>query len=214
MFTDTDTDARAEAGTIYRFQGREFDTAIVDLVEDGWSRIARNLPGARQTVNVAVTQARRLLYLIALGAAVARAGAGPLRVLGDLCRERRVTIVSACDLLGLEHAPEPSGARRTVWEALRGHVKVTGLYDEELLPAELCAAIDATERSVWMWSPWVRKRVYDILPALQATAQRGVVVRAVVLPPREKNATSPTSRRCARPSSMWCSCRRSIKKSP
>ncbi|MFI7444867.1 AAA domain-containing protein [Nonomuraea indica] len=186
VFTDTDVDARVEAGTIYRFQGREFDTAIVDLVEDGRSRIARNLPGARQTVNVAVTRARKLLYLIAPGAAVARAGAGPLRVLGDLCRERRVTIVSALDLLGLEHAPEPSGARRTVWEALRSHVKVTGLYDEELLPAELCAAIDAAEQSVWMWSPWVGQRVFDILPSLKAAADRGVVVRAVVLPPREK----------------------------
>ncbi|MFI7611413.1 AAA domain-containing protein [Nonomuraea terrae] len=186
VFTDTDVDARVEAGTIYRFQGREFDTAIVDLVEDGWSRIARNMPGARRTVNVAVTRARQLLYLIAPGAVVARAGSGPLRILGDLCRERRVTIVSARDLLGLEHAPEPSGARRTVWEALHSHVKVTGLYDEELLPAELCAAIDAAEQSVWMWSPWVGQRVFDILPALKAAARRGVIVRAVVLPPREK----------------------------
>jgi hypothetical protein len=99
---------------------------------------------------------------------------GPLRVLGDLCREGRVTIVAARDLLGLKHAPEPAGSQRAVWDALRDYVKVVGLYDEELLPAELIAAIGAAEDSVWVWSPWVGQRVYDILPALKATSDRGV----------------------------------------
>nr|WP_240974233.1 AAA domain-containing protein [Nonomuraea sp. FMUSA5-5] len=186
VFTDTDVSAKAEAGTVYRFQGREFTTVIVDLVEDGGSRIARGSPKARNTFNVAVTRARDRLYILAPLQVVAGARVGPLRVLGDLYRQGRVTVVAAADLLGLEQAPEPAGARRALWDALRAYVKIVGLYDEELLPDELLAAIEAAEHSVWVWSPWVGKRVSDILPTLRAAVARGVDVRAVVLPPRDK----------------------------
>ncbi|MEV6156908.1 helicase-related protein [Nonomuraea sp. NPDC052129] len=116
--------------------------------------------------------------------------------------------MAARDLLGLKHAPEPAGSQRAVWDALRDYVKVVGLYDEELLPAELIAAIGAAEDSVWVWSPWVGQRVYDILPALKATSDRGVDVRAVVLPPRDKEGRyEPSSGKMERLAEIARECR-------
>lgn len=61
-----------EAGTSHRFQGREFDTVIVDLMQDERPRwvSAADLHGAQRAVsaakllNVALTRAKKKLYLI------------------------------------------------------------------------------------------------------------------------------------------------------
>ena len=61
-----------ECGTSHRFQGREYDTVILDLMQDGterWVALA-DLAGARHAVsaakllNVAITRARKRLYLV------------------------------------------------------------------------------------------------------------------------------------------------------
>lgn len=65
-------DLRIEAGTSYKFQGREFETVIFDLMQDDRPRwvSAANLHGSKRAqsaaklLNVALTRAKKKLFLI------------------------------------------------------------------------------------------------------------------------------------------------------
>ena len=179
-----------EVGTSHRFQGREFDTVIFDLIEDGEGWVASGdrygtpyQAGGARLFNVGITRARQRLYLIANGSAVMRSRQGPLLALRKLLDTGVVRKVRARDILGLADAPIGDAAASEVWHALRDHVILVGLYDEERLPDELCRRIDEAEISIWMWSPWAGKRSDQFLPYMRDAADRGVDVRPVILHP-------------------------------
>ncbi|OZM77313.1 AAA domain-containing protein [Pseudonocardia sp. MH-G8] len=86
------------ADTVHALQGREFATAVVDLrtevPDDG-----------QRAFGLAVATARRRLYLLADGAAVGAAEAGPLRALRDAVERGEVRTWSAAALLGTVDPP-------------------------------------------------------------------------------------------------------------
>lgn len=81
-----------EAGTSHRFQGREFDTVIFDLMQDASPRwvAAANLHGPKRAVsaakllNVALTRAKKKLYLIGDWRFVRGSDAPGMRALANL----------------------------------------------------------------------------------------------------------------------------------
>ncbi len=179
-----------EVGTSHGFQGREFDTVIFDLVEDGEGWVASGdrygspyRAGGARLFNVGITRARQRLYLIANGSAVMRSRQGPLLAVRKLLDTGVIRKVSARDILGLTDAPLDDPAASEVWHALRDHVILVGLYDEERLPYELSRRIGEAKTSIWMWSPWVGIRADQFLPYLRDAADRGVDVRPVILHP-------------------------------
>jgi hypothetical protein len=100
----------ADAGTAHRFQGREFDYVVFDLVEDGttdgWMAQADPTGNSWQRegvrlFNVAATRARRRLYLICSRSAVdakARGHQGaPLKVVRELMKAGRIRVVRATE---------------------------------------------------------------------------------------------------------------------
>jgi hypothetical protein len=189
ILNESDSNECIEAGTSHRFQGREFDTVIFDLVEDGNGWVARSdLAGAPWAVkglrmfNVGITRAQKRLYLIANGAAVRRADKGPLYAIRRLLEAGKIHLVFAATVLGLPEAPGDDDVASELWHALRGYATLLSLHDEETLPAELAKRIDAARKSVWLWSPWVGQRSTELLPRLIAAQARGVRVHPVVLP--------------------------------
>jgi AAA domain len=132
VLNESGANPQIEAGTSHRFQGREFDTVIFDLVEDGKGWVARgDLTGGRWA-------------------------AGGLRMFN----------------VGITRARQ----------RLRGHATLIDLYDEENLPDELARRIDAADKAIWLWSPWVGQRSEQLMPHLLAARDRGVRVHPGVLP--------------------------------
>ncbi|MFD0296480.1 AAA domain-containing protein [Streptomyces sp. NPDC127118] len=104
-----------EVGTAHRFQGREFDVVVLDLVEDGRTLGRTGLgdlgsdrdfarTGAR-LFNVGATRARRRVYIVAAWSAVSRAATGTVlahvRELATPGPDRRILGVRAAHLLGM-----------------------------------------------------------------------------------------------------------------
>ncbi|MGH3278466.1 MAG: AAA domain-containing protein [Trebonia sp.] len=183
-----------EVGTSHRFQGREFDTVVFDMVEDGKQWIAQGnrdgnsyARGGLRLFTVGITRAKKRLYLIANGTAIDRAEAGPLRAIGDMKRAGTIRTVLAREVLGLPEEPVGDPAARDLWEALRDHPTKIDIYDEERLPAALISRIDQAKESIWIWSPWAGKQSREYLPHLQAAAGRGVDVYPVLLPPDDRD---------------------------
>jgi AAA domain/PLD-like domain len=196
LLTESDADARIEVGTSHRFQGREFDVVIFDLVEDGLRQgwvASGTLSGSPweasglRLFNVGITRAKRRLYLIANGAAIDRASTGPLRAIRTLRETGQIHVVRASDILGLPNPPADDSIRGEIWQALRGYATLIDLYDEDHLPDELCRRIDEARHRIWLWSPWVGKRSEQLLPHLLRARERGVAVHTVVLPKSEVN---------------------------
>jgi hypothetical protein len=190
LLNQSGASSRIEVGTSHRFQGREFDTVIFDLVEDGRERgwVANGaLHGSRyeasglRLFNVGITRAQRKLYLITNMAAVKKARTGPLRAIQDLRDRREIHVVSAADVLGFPEAPADPIAG-DIWRALRGHATLIDLYDEDILPTELASRFDKALQSIWLWSPWVGRRSEELLPHLRDAQDRHVAVHAVILP--------------------------------
>jgi phosphatidylserine/phosphatidylglycerophosphate/cardiolipin synthase-like enzyme len=189
ILNESGASPQIEVGTSHRFQGREFDTVIFDLVEDGRGWIAQgDLKGTKwqadglRLFNVGITRARRRLYLIANVATIYRARSGPLHALGQLLDAEKIQVVRASEVLGLRDAPEGDQVVSEIWHALRGHARLIDLFDEDHLPDELCRRIDAAQERIWLWSPWVGRRSEQLLPHLSAAQDRGVRVHPVVLP--------------------------------
>ncbi|HZB31773.1 MAG TPA: AAA domain-containing protein, partial [Streptosporangiaceae bacterium] len=192
MLADTGASERIEVSTSHGFQGREFDTIVFDLVEAGQGWVARGSRGGSgyelsglRLFNVGVTRAKHNLYLIGNGATLRGASAGPLHAITRLIDRGMIEVVPAHTILG---APEPEikeSAAYELWDAVRTYVKVVGIYDEDIVPGELIERLRQARRSIWVWSPWVGRRVEDFLPELRAAAARGVTVRVMVLPTDE-----------------------------
>ena len=195
VLNESNASPQIEVGTSHRFQGREFDTVIFDLVEDGsgpersWGWVAKGSldgssweAGGLRLFNVGITRAKHRLYLIANAAAIMRASRGPLCAIRHLLDANKIHIVRAADILGLPAAPAGDPIASEVWHALRGHATLIELYDEDHLPDELCRRIDEAQERIWLWSPWVGRRSEQLLPHLREAQDRGVRVNVVVLP--------------------------------
>jgi hypothetical protein len=197
LLAASDSDPRIDVGTSHRFQGREFDTVIFDLVEDGTGPLDSRSWVARATLNgsaweaggvrvfnVGITRTKKRLYVIASGKAVETALEGPLRALDRLVGEGRVRKVRAREILRLAEPPANDPVVSEIWQALHDHATVVNLYDEDTLPDELRQRLDEAKERIWLWSPWVGRRSEEMLPHLRAAQDRGVRVHVVALPRR------------------------------
>ncbi|MDV9198758.1 AAA domain-containing protein [Streptomyces sp. Wh19] len=188
-----------EVRTAHRFQGREFDVVVLDLVEDGrtlgWTGLG-DLGSDRDFVrtgarlfNVGATRARRRVYIVAAWSAASRAATGTVlahvREMATPGPDRRVLGVRAAHLLGMEEselsAEDSTAIQREIWQAFDGHVRWDAVYDEhDYFPAAL-DAIDTAKESIWLWAPWYYTRLWDVLPHLNAARLRGVRVVVFVV---------------------------------
>ena len=194
ILNESGASPQIEVGTSHRFQGREFDTVIFDLVEDGKGWVARgDLQGTKwhadgvRLFNVGITRAQRRLYLIANVATIHGAKSGPLRAVRQLLDAGRIQVVSAAEILGTPQTPEHDPVVSEIWHALRDQATLIDLFDEDHLPDELGRRIDAATERIWLWSPWVGRRSEQLLPHLSAAEARGVRVHPIVLPRDQVN---------------------------
>lgn len=194
VLNESEASPQIDVGTSYRFQGREFDTVIFDLADDGKGWVADgNLDGSRyqaaglRLFNVGITRARRHLYLIANAVTVRKARRGPLHAVQRLVDAGKITVIRAFDVIGLIDAPSGDPLASDLWQALRSQATLLDLFDEDRLPDELCQRIDDAQERIWLWSPWVGRRSEQLLPHLLAAQGRGVRVYPVVLPRDEVN---------------------------
>ncbi|MFJ9523756.1 AAA domain-containing protein [Kitasatospora sp. NPDC101801] len=185
-----------EVGTAHSFQGREFDVVILDLVEDGvlsgWTAAgdfkdarAYAKDGAR-LFNVGATRARQRVYVIAAWDALARAANGTvLAQLRNMARaepEALVRGVRSGQLLGLPATDSPglNPLQQEIWQAFEGHVRYTAIHDEDTYYPDALDAIDQARHSIWLWSPWYTKRMWEVLPRLHGARSRGVRIHLFV----------------------------------
>jgi hypothetical protein len=198
---DQDVIGGVACGTVHSFQGREFDTVVFDLVEEGrgWVSAAGQRPltsfghDGLRIFAVGATRARHRLYLLVDRSAVRMATAGPLWALREAVDRGDVRIWSAAALLGLDDPPPNhlDPVFDEVAELLRGTVVVRRVDDEVSFGAELERHLDAARTSVWMWSPWVFNRAAVVVPLIERAVQRGVSVRVFIRPDSDRNMASP-----------------------
>jgi hypothetical protein len=194
--------AGVEVGAISRFQGRAFDVAVVDLVEDGNGRMAgarwdggRAEVAAARLLTVAVTRASDRLYLIGSGTAAeqARPGSALARV-AAFEETGLVTRVLATDHLTPVSAPRrlgPTPYGGDLAAALAQHVMVADVADEHAFSRALRESLEGAAESVWLWAGWAPGRLGKLLPLLRAASARGVLVTAFVPGPRDERMTRP-----------------------
>jgi hypothetical protein len=122
-----------EVGTSPQFQGREFDTVIFDLAENGDGQVARGRQGTDRVLldglrlfNVAITRAGRRLYLIGNAALVRQSAAGPLHALRWLLEQGRVRVVGVAEMLALADEPADDPVASDIWNALHDRAGVLG----------------------------------------------------------------------------------------
>lgn len=181
-----------QLGTPDRFLGREFDVAVLDLVEDGGGGLAsedaagRPRSELRRAFNTGITRARRRLYLVASLAAVRRARSGPLAALRLMLQERAITTIPVRDLLGLHTAGQQVPASLGPPEKMHRQVRVIGLGDRQEAQRVLCAEIDDAVTSVCIFAPLLAARSPDLLPHLRDAVARGVDLAVATLPGREQ----------------------------
>jgi AAA domain/PLD-like domain len=192
QLSDSRAPPEIEVGTSCQFQGREFDTVIFDLVEngDGWVAQGRQsteralLDGLR-TFTVGVTRAQRRLYLLGNEALLRKSEAGPLHALRLLVEQGRMRVLRAAEIIDRADGPADDPVASDIWNALRGQARLISLPDEHDQPDELCQRIDQAQERIWLWSPWVGPRPGRCIPHLVAAADRGVRVHAIVVCPRD-----------------------------
>jgi hypothetical protein len=195
-------------GTSHRFQGQEFDVVVFDLVEHvpggdvqpGWVASGRlsedpyQLGGLR-LFNVGATRPRRRLYVIADGAALAKATQGPLAALHAMVLAGRVRVLGAKRSF-VQAAQYQARARDTgrgvAWpsagqavgtevdaeRAVAQAAMSLTLYGAEELYRDLPRLLRPVTRSVWLWSPFAAKRAAEVLSLLyeHAAANRRVIL--------------------------------------
>jgi AAA domain len=96
-----------ECGTSHRFQGREFDTVILDLMQDDrprWAGVAdlrgtERQASAAKLLNVALTRAKRHLYLIGDWEFIQRYDSPGMRALAALDGHSDFRVMDATELL-------------------------------------------------------------------------------------------------------------------
>ena len=177
-----------QVGTAHSFQGREFETVIFDLVEDGdgtsWvSSAHRNgsgwaLDGVR-LFNVAVTRNARRLYIIGNAGAVRTAQAGPLSILRPMLKNGLINIIDARELLG---GPLDSDSEQPLSAGLV-RMPAPILFDSHDFYSQLEMDLRAVRDRVVFISPFVGSgRLNQLRATLRELVQRGVDVRCVVTP--------------------------------
>ncbi len=95
-------------GTSHAFQGREFDSVVFDLMQDGTTRWAgeADLDGSRRQVsaakllNVGITRAKKHLYLIGDWDFIQRADTPGMRAISALRKRDNFQVIKAEALVG------------------------------------------------------------------------------------------------------------------
>jgi hypothetical protein len=191
-------------GTSHKFQGRQFGTVLVDLVEDGDGRMANaSLQGGDYAAdsirlfNVAATRLRSRLYVLVGRRVLEQARSGPLEALRSMVSAGQATRVDADALLGMFGAdpPPPDTPEADLVSALSPFVRVAGIHDEDAAIDEVIARIDEAHRSIWCWSAWVGRYAEDLIDALERAHQRGVSVHVIARPEAEVQRANQTSLR-------------------
>ncbi len=189
---DSGRNLDAAVGTVHSFQGREFDSVIFDMVEDGHGQlgVARSRGGTfeRGSVRlfgVGITRARKRLYLIANERAAIRGALGgtPLGSVRRLLSDKGAQRCRAGVLLGLAEPGEfrpVSAVEKELRDVMGGLVEVTDVDDEFSFDDALDVHLAKAQRSVWMWSPWVARKSERFAPLIAAAVGRGVDVRVFV----------------------------------
>ncbi|XVV05770.1 AAA domain-containing protein [Actinosynnema sp. CA-248983] len=194
-------------GTAHSFQGREFDTVVFDLVEDGqgwiskakWSGNDFERDGVR-LFGVGITRARHRLYLIVNSRVAVKHAVGgtPLGVVGDLARAGRIQWVRAGALLGMADQTEykpVSSVEAELNEVLRGLVDITDIDDEVSFHGKLRDQLSAARDSIWMWSPWVGAKGGHFIPLIADAVARGVRVRVFCRDDRDFIQRNPSNQK-------------------
>lgn len=178
----------ADVGTAHRFQGREFDVVLFDLVLEealprwidraslsaqGWDRDNARLS------NVAMTRSRHRLYLIGSGRALAGVRPGTaFRPTSELLAASQITVVPATSLLtpATRPAEEDIPLVSELAEVLARHIEVVDIEDERSFYPALKTRLADANASVWMWAPWLMTRLNEVGPWLVDARERGVQV--------------------------------------
>ncbi|MDQ1292767.1 MAG: hypothetical protein QG608_647, partial [Actinomycetota bacterium] len=193
-FQDSSLAKLTPVGTAHSFQGRQFDTVLADLVEDGQGWMAQaglngtdfGIGGVR-VFNVAATRPRSRLYVLLSLGALRRAAGGPLAALRTMIDEGRATHIDAAALLGLssrEAVPEES-IEAELLAALDPYVRVAGMYDEDAAIDEVRDRIERAERTIWCWCAWTGRYADGLVQALERAHHRGVEVHVMTRPPHQ-----------------------------
>ncbi|HST86356.1 MAG TPA: AAA domain-containing protein [Kineosporiaceae bacterium] len=178
-------------GTGQSFQGRQFDTVLADLVEDGegWMTGARLDDDGRafdgiRHFTVAATRARSRLYLLLTDRALQNADAGPLPVLREMIAEGAAHHLDIAELLGLSENKLPVAAspEADLLAALKPYVRTVRPRDEDAVVEDIVTQITKAMTSVWCWSTWVGKYAVAITEALEQAHLRGVDVHLLAQP--------------------------------
>ncbi|HLL66452.1 MAG TPA: AAA domain-containing protein [Micromonosporaceae bacterium] len=190
-----------EVGTAHRFQGREFDVVVFDLVEDHtdrrWMAQARaDRPGfpreGFRLFTVAVTRPKTRLYLIGSRTRVTEAAPGtPLGHVAALLGTT-VRTVKAHQLIAGIAAPHDSRREVTLGpvgtelsEILAQHVRVADIHDERQFYETFVDHLRTAQDSIWIWAPWTAGRMRSVLPVLADAVRRGVTVVVFVRDPSD-----------------------------
>jgi hypothetical protein len=178
-------------GTGHSFQGRQFDTILADLVEDGegWMAGARLLDDGHafdgiRHFTVAATRARSRLYLLLTDRALQNAEDGPLSVLREMIAEGTAHHLNAAELLGSsgKQLPVAGSPEADLLTALKPYVRAVGPRDEDVVVEDIVTQITKAMTSVWCWSTWVGKYAVAITEALEQAQLRGVDVHLLTQP--------------------------------
>jgi phosphatidylserine/phosphatidylglycerophosphate/cardiolipin synthase-like enzyme len=140
--------------------------------------------------NVGVTRVQNRLYIIGSVERVTRSrGNTALRHVADFLRERRIQYLDATGLIAAPAAIParlgPFGTRLA--DVLARHVEITAIDDERSFYETFTSRLAEARSSIWLWSPWVAKRVRGMLPALRGAVARGVRVTVFVRDPSDTN---------------------------
>lgn len=197
---DAGQNLHVPVGTAHSFQGREFDTVVFDLVEDGggWISAAKWSGGSDferagvRLFGVGITRARKRLYVIANSELAVKGAVGgtPLGALRTLGIAKKAQWCRASVLLGMAETVDYRAVSRVeaeLHDVLRGLVEVTDIDDEFSFDVALNSHLKAARRSVWMWSPWVAKKSARFLPLIADAVARQVDVRVFVRTERDTN---------------------------
>lgn len=198
-----------EVGTAHRFQGREFDVVVFDLVEDHtdrrWMAQARaDRPGfpreGFRLFTVAITRTKTRLYLI--GSRTRIEDAAPGTPIGHIAALLGTTVrtVKAHQLVAGIAAPHDSRRELTLGPVgielagiLAQHVRVADIHDERQFYDTFADYLRAAQHSIWIWAPWTARRMRSVLPVLADAVRRGVTVVVFVRDPSDTGQKSAAS---------------------
>ncbi|MEU5456166.1 AAA domain-containing protein [Streptomyces globisporus] len=200
----------AEVGTAHRFQGREFPIVVFDTVEGEhsrplWMAKASRAPEASDWMrsgirlfNVAMTRVQTRVYVIASATRIRevarKAPDSPFGQLDALIGSSGVRVLPAKSLITPPELNVPRGEfGDRLAEVLSRHVEVSDVDDETTFYASFVAAIRSARTSLWLWTPWVARRVRMILPELRAAVDRGVRVTVFVRDPSDQLQKKPAN---------------------